>query len=166
MLVALRAPFRFPVPVSPKGDLSFLEKRFTPRTVYMEVGVADCAFALRAASNVERVYSVDLSGRFLQSVAAPLNLRFVLCDGLRIPLPEGTVDLAWSGGFMDHLDTQGTAEHLQSVRRSLVDGGEYFFTTGQPPAIVRRRLLSAGFAAVRIPLLSRFLRPARISAIK
>jgi SAM-dependent methyltransferase len=164
MLVALPAPFRFERFLN--ENLSFLERRFTPRTVYMEIGAADCAFALRAASNVERVYSVDVCGRFLQSVAAPLNLRFVLCDGLRIPLPEGMIDLAWSGSFMDHLDPQGNAEHLQSVRRSLVDGGEYLFTTAQPPAIVRRRLLSAGFSAVRISLLSRFLKPVRISAIK
>ena len=164
MLVALQAPFRFER--FSNNNLSFLERRFTPRTVYMEIGAADCAFALRAASNVERVYSVDVSGRFLQSVAAPLNLRFVLCDGLRIPLPEGIVDLAWSGSFMDQLDPQGTAEHLQSVRRSLVDGGEYYFTTGQPPAIVRRRLLTAGFRAVRVPLLSRFLKPVLIIATR
>ena len=166
MLVALRLPFRLPQPVSAAPDLSFLEKRFTPRTVFMEIGATDCAFALRAASNVERVYSVDASGRFVLGVPAPLNLRFVLCDGVRIPVPEGVVDVAWSGSFMDHLDAQATVAHLQSVRSSLVDGGEYVFTTEQPAAIMRRRLLNAGFSAVRIAFLSRFLKPVRITAIK
>jgi SAM-dependent methyltransferase len=164
MLVALPAPFR--LERFSKESLAFLEGRFTPRTVFLQIGAADCAFARRAASNVERVYAVDPSGRFLLSAAAPLNLRFLLCDGVRLPLPEATVDLAWGGGFMDQLDPQGAAQHLQSVRRTLVDGGEYLFTTAQPCAIVRRRLLSAGFSAVRISLLSRFVKPLRVSAIK
>jgi SAM-dependent methyltransferase len=143
-----------------------LEKRFTPRTVFMDIAAADCLFALRAASYVERVYAVDISGQFLHLVPAPTNLRLVLCDGIRIPVPEGTVDLAWSGAFMDQLHPDAAAAHLQSVRRSLAPRGEYLFTTQQPAREVRRRLFAAGFAAVRIPLLSRWLKPVRIAGIR
>ena len=56
--------------------------------------------------------------------------------------------------------------HLESVRRGLVDAGEYHFTTQQPAMEVRRRLFAAGFSAVRVSLLSLLLKPVRIAAIK
>lgn len=143
-----------------------LEARFTPRTVFMEVGSADQTLALRAASYVERVYSIDVSGQLAPSRRAPCNLRFVSCDGVRIPVPEATVDLAWSGDFVDGLQPAAAAEHLASVQRSLVRGGEYLFTTQQPVAEVRRRLFAAGFSVVRVALLSLLLKPVRITAIK
>ena len=148
------------------AGLSFLEKQFTLRTVFMEIGAADCSFALRAAGYTERVYAIDVSGCFLQSVTPPPNLRLVLCDGVRIPLPESSVDLAWGGNFIDHLHPDDAARHLQSVRRSLVSGGEYLFTTQQPVGQVRRRLFGAGFSTVRISLLSRLRKPLRVAAIR
>ena len=162
----LRAPLRLPLAANPAEDLSFLEKRFTPRTVYMEVGAASCAFALRAASHVERVYAIDVSGHFLHTVAAPLNLKLVLCDGVRLPVPEASVDLAWSGAFMDHLHPDDAASHLRSVQRALAAEGQYFFTTLQRAGVVRQRLFAAGFSGVRISLLSRFRKPLRITAFK
>ena len=84
----------------------------------MEIGAADCSFALRVAGYIERVYAIDVSGRFLQSVAAPLNLRIVLCDGVRIPLPASSVDLAWGGDFIDHLHPDDALAHLENVRRA------------------------------------------------
>lgn len=148
------------------AGLSFLEKQFTPRTVFMEIGAADCSFALRAAGYIERVYAIDVSGRFLQSGAAPLNLKRVLCDGVRIRVPESSVDLAWGGDFIDHLHPDDARAHLENVRRCLVAGGEYLLTTQQPAAQVRRQLLAAGFSAVRISLLSRLLKPTRIAALR
>ena len=148
------------------AGLAILQKRFTPRTVFMEIGAADCAFALRAASFVERVYAIDVSGHFLHHVSPPLNLRLVLCDGVRIPVPEASVDLAWGGQFMDQLHPDDAALHVQNVRRSLAPGGRYVFTTQQAPGRVRRRLLKAGFSAVSVPLLSRLFGPARITAIR
>jgi SAM-dependent methyltransferase len=159
MLVALRPPVRLQTPGrSPAGEFSFLERRFTPRTVFMEIGGADCQLALKAAGYVERVYAIDVSGRLLQTVLAPVNLRLVLCDGVRIPVPAASVDVAWSGAFMDHLHPDDAREHLQGVYRSLVPGGEYLCSTRGAPAELRRRMLEAGFArascyagAARIP---------------
>jgi SAM-dependent methyltransferase len=148
------------------AGFSLLEKRFTPRTVFMEIGAGGCRLALRAASYVERVYAVDVSGRSLRSALPPLNVRLVLCDGVRIPPPDTKVDLAWSDEFMDRLPPEDALAHLQSVQRSLAPGGEYLFTTQQPAAQVRRRLFAAGFSAVRVSLLSRFLKPLRIAAMK
>ena len=147
MLVALQAPFRFER--FSNEDLSFLERRFTPRTVFMEIGAADCSFALRAASNVERVYAIDISGRLLRNVLMPCNLRLVRCDGVRIPVPEAAVDVAWSGTFMDQLRATDAFEHLKNVARALTSGGQYFCSTQSCPLELRSRLLAAGFSAVR-----------------
>ena len=107
----------------------------------MEIG---SSFALRAAAYVERVYAVDISGRLLQNVLVPCNVRLVLGDGVHIPVPEASVDLAWGGAFMDRLDAGDAAEHLRSVRRTLAPGGEYICRTRSP-----ERLLEAGFSSVR-----------------
>jgi len=163
---ALRSPLRFQSGRKPEDPFAFLESRFTPRTVFMEVGSPDASLALQAAGYVERVYSVDVSGHLVQNLRAPSNLRVVLCDGIDIPLPEGAIDIAWSGDFMDHLHADDGLRHMESVRRGLVDAGEYHFTTQQPAMEVRRRLFAAGFSAVRVSLLSLLLKPVRIAAIK
>jgi len=163
---ALRSSLRFQSGKKPDDPFSFLESRFTPRTVFMEIGSPDASLALRAAGYVERVYSIDISGHFARNVRAPANLRVVLCDGIRIPLPEGAVDIAWSGEFMDHLHAEDVLAHMESVRRGLADAGEYHFTTKRPTMEVRKQLFAAGFSAVRVSLLSLLLKPVRIAAIK
>lgn len=164
--IALRAPLRLKTARKSADPYAMLEARFTPRTVFLEVGSADAALALRAASYVERVYSIDVSGHLVQNLRAPCNLRLVLCDGINIPLPEAAIDIAWGGDFMDHLQAADALEHMESVRRGLVEGGEYHFTTQQPAMEVRKRLFAAGFSAVRVSLLSLLLKPVRIAAIK
>jgi SAM-dependent methyltransferase len=163
---ALRTPLRFQSARKPQDPFTFLESRFTPRTVFMEVGSPDASLALRAAGYVERVYSIDVSGHLVQNVRAPGNLRIVLCDGIHIPLPEAAIDLAWGGDFIDHLHADDAAAHLESVSHGLVSGGEYLFTTQQSAIEVRRRLFAAGFSAVRVSLRSLLLKPVRIAAIK
>lgn len=175
MLVALRPPVRFNRVKPPSGaEFAFLEKRLTPRTVFLEIG-GDTDLALQAAGYVERVYAVDVSGQLLRSVLMPCNLRLVLCDGVRIPVPEASVDLAWSGAFVDHLSAGNARDHLRNVLRALAPAGQYLLTT-RDPAGLRRRLLEAGFSrvscylgAVPIPWALRSLAPQkllRISAIK
>ena len=148
MLVALRPPVR--LDTRPRDtDFSFLDTRFTPTTVFMEIGAADCRLALRAAGYVERVYAIDVSGHFVQNVLVPLNLRLVLCDGVRIPVPQDSVDLAWSGAFMDQLHADDVEQHLASVLRAIAPGGEYLCRTGGSVDEMRKRLLCAGFSEVR-----------------
>ena len=153
MQTALRFPaFRSPARRLQRyetNEFALLAGRFTPRTVFMDIGSSSCELALQAASYVERVYAIDVSGRFLQSVLVPLNLRLVLCGGVRIPVPEASVDVAFSGGFIDQLHAEDAAEHLSNVRRSLAPGGEYVCRTASPSE-VRRRMLAAGFSKVRV----------------
>ena len=153
----------------------FLARRFTPRTMFMQIGGAGYDVALRAAGYVERVYAIGVSGQLLQNVLVPCNLRLVLCDGVRIPVPAASIDVAWSGTFLDHLQADDVREHLAAVRRSLAPGGEYLCTSAVPTRL-RASLHEAGFSrvrcylgALRIPWAAAALFPAkllRISAIR
>jgi len=135
--------------------------------MFMQIGGAGYELALRAAGYVERVYAIGVSGRLLQDVLLPCNLRLVLCDGVRIPVPAESIDVAWSGTFLDHLHPDDAREHLAAVHRSLAAGGEYLCASADPGRL-RAWLLEAGFrvacyvGALRMPwaLAARF--PAKV----
>jgi len=117
-----------------------LLQRFTPRTVFMEIGAGDCSLALLAASYVERVYAVDPAKRIVDGRLPPLNLRLLLSDeDTGIPVPEGSVDLAFSA--------RPTAARLRLARQCLASGG--LFVTSDLGS--RQLALEAGFARVRQP---------------
>ena len=172
MLVALRPPLRLPRAQPARDNVfGFLAKRFTPRTIFMEIGGAGYQLALRAASYVERVYAIDATGRLLKNVRVPCNFRLVLCEGVRIPVPAASIDVAWSGDFLDRLHPDDAREHLAAVRRSLAAGGEYLCSS-TAPARLRAALVEAGFSrvscylgAVRIPWAAAGLFPEKLLRI-
>jgi hypothetical protein len=141
MQIALRFPFPKRLQPYHSNEFAFLERRLTPRSVFMDIGSPDCKLALQAASYVERVYAIDVSGRFLQSGLIPLNLRLVLCGGVRIPVPEASVDLAYGHRLV--------LSQLSGICRALKDGGVYWTATKGPAADIRAVLLDAGFSGVR-----------------
>jgi SAM-dependent methyltransferase len=149
---ALRLRAVLPARTGKPPAFPLLERRLTPRCVFMDIGAADCSLALAAANYVERVYAVDVSGAFIENVLVPLNMRLVLCDGVRIPVPDGVVDVAWGGSFMAHLNPHDRLEHLKNVRRCLAPGGVYLCAAPGP-------FREAGFTSVK-----GYLGPLRVPA--
>jgi ubiquinone/menaquinone biosynthesis C-methylase UbiE len=152
---ALRFPFPRRLQTAshrPHRDFAFLQRFFTPRTVFMEVGAADCDLALYAAGYVERVYALDVSGRLLESVLVPCNLRLVRCDGVHLPLPEASVDVAWGGRFLEQLLPQERLEHLKSMRRALAPDGVYVTAAAADFERAGFCRVQAYYGAMRIPL--------------
>jgi len=127
-------------------QLAFLSPAFTPRTVFMEVGAGDCALAIRAAGYVERVYAIEVSESITGGVAAPCNFRLALSDGVSIPVPEASVDVAFSNQLMEHLHPRDAAEQLANIHRALAPGGVYFCIT--PNRLYGPRDISATFDEV------------------
>jgi hypothetical protein len=91
----------------------------------------------------------------------------VVHDGVRIPLPEAAVDVAFS--------RQLVLSQLPGVCHALKDGGVFLTTSKGPAAELRAVFLDAGFSAlrfyvngIRIPYpLARLLDdPFRLAAIK
>ena len=106
-----------------------LQRVFTPRTVFMEIGSSDCELSVRAASYVERVWCIDALRRVSRP---PCNLRWDAMGGV----PLESVDVAFSERFADPED----------VCRLLAPGGVWFVYGELLPAQAFRE---AGFARVQ-----------------
>jgi hypothetical protein len=110
-------------------QFELLLRVFTPRTVFMEIGSADCELSLRAASYVERVWCVDALSRASQP---PCNLR---CGGMG-GVPLESIHVAFSERLRDAHD----------VCRLLAPGGVWFVYGQLLPAQAFRE---AGFERVQ-----------------
>jgi hypothetical protein len=148
-------------------DLRPLRLALDLHSVYLEIGAGDCALARRVAGYVERAYAIDISEDIMGRLGGPPNLVRVVHDGVRIPLPEASIDVAFS--------RQLVISQLPGVCHALKDGGMYFTTSKGPAAELRETFLDAGFSALRfyvnglrIPyLLARLLGDTfRLAAIK
>ena len=148
-------------------QLQLLTPWFNLHSVFMEIGAGDCALARRAAGDVERVYAIDVSEDIMGRLGGPPNLVRVVHDGVRIPVPEASVDVAFS--------RQLVISQLPGICRALRDGGVYLCSSKSPAAGLRAVFLDAGFSklrfhvgALRVPYwLARLLDDAfRIAAVK
>jgi len=121
-------------------ELRGLRSAFDLGSVFLEIGAGDCALARRAAGFVERVYAVDVCEDTMGRLGGPPNLVRVVHDGVRIPLPYATVDIAFS--------RQLVISQLTGVCHALKDGGRYITYSKGPAAELRDAFFDAGFSAV------------------
>ncbi|HZM37382.1 MAG TPA: methyltransferase domain-containing protein [Burkholderiales bacterium] len=107
----------------------FLRPALGLHTTFAEIGAGDCALARRVAGYVDRVYAIDVSTQVMHQTHQATNVVPVLSDGVSIPVPAGTVDVAFSNQLMEHLHPRDAAEQLANIYRSLAPGGSYFCVT-------------------------------------
>jgi SAM-dependent methyltransferase len=115
------------------------------RKVFMEVGAGDCALAHRVAGYVERAYAVDTSAQVLHALRRPGNVVALRAGAAGFPVPEGSVDVAFSRELV--------AQHLRSIHRSLAPGGRYLCITRSAAFCLRELralFLEAGFRKLRL----------------
>ena len=146
---------------------AFLKPRLGLESVFMEVGCGDCALSRKVAGEVERVYALEVSEDLMGRLGGPPNLVRIVHDGMRIPVPEGVVDLAYSSRLV--------MSQLRGICRALRDGGVYWTSSRGPAAELLAACYDAGFSklrfyvgALRVPyLLARVLDdPFHIAAVK
>ena len=111
------------------GMIGLLRGFLTPSTVLMEIGAGDCALAIHAAPMVKEVHAIDVSEQITQGVSSPANFRLVLSDGCNVPVPEGSIDVAFSNQLMEHLHPDDALDQLHNIHRSLAPGGIYICIT-------------------------------------
>jgi SAM-dependent methyltransferase len=104
-------------------DLGFLRRFLEPGSVYMEIGAGDCALTLRIAGEVAEAHAVEVSETITRDLARPDNFELHLTDGTHIPLPEGTVTVAFSDQLIEHLHPDDARVQLGEVCRTLAPGG-------------------------------------------
>ena len=98
----------------------------------LELGPGDCAFSFAAADRVGpsgRAVGVDVSAEVTRRDDAPDNFELVLSDGSSVPVPAGSVDLAYSNQLMEHLHPEDAERQLGAVLAALRPGGAYLCTT-------------------------------------
>lgn len=109
--------------------LDAIKPLLSPLTRFAEVGAGDCEFAKMVASQVKTVYALEVSFESLQEEANSDNLVLMHFDGFEIPLPNDSIDVAYSNQVLEHLHPEDAIEHLQEVYRVLKPGGYYLCIT-------------------------------------
>jgi SAM-dependent methyltransferase len=70
-----------------------------------------------------------VSHEITKDVELPANVELIISDGSSIPVPNNSIDLAYSDQLMEHLHPDDAIEQLQNIYRSLAPGGRYICIT-------------------------------------
>jgi SAM-dependent methyltransferase len=98
-------------------------------TIYLEVGPGDCALTFAVARQVRKSIGVDVCAELTSAERRPENFELILSDGTSIPVPPGSVDVAYSNQLMEHLHPDDARAQLINLNRALRRGGVYVCVT-------------------------------------
>ena len=110
-------------------QMQFLRPFMQPHMSVLEIGPGDCALAFELAKTVRQVYAVDVDASLSRNAAAPANFRLFMSDGVSVPVPHGSVHLAYSNQLMEHLHPDDAREQLHNILGALAPGGIYICIT-------------------------------------
>lgn len=110
-------------------QLRLLEPFLAGRPRYLEVGSGDCALAIELSGRLPRVIAIEAGSEILSGVDGAGNVQIVVSDTPPYPLPDASVDLAFSSHVIEHLTPADAMLHLRDVRRLLAPGGRYVCVT-------------------------------------
>jgi SAM-dependent methyltransferase len=98
-------------------------------TTFLEIGAGDCSLSLALAPRVKQLYAIDVSSEITSQMALPPNFQLRISDGTSIPVPAGSVDVAFSNQLMEHLHPDDALEQLLQIFAALAPGGRYLCVT-------------------------------------
>ncbi len=100
-------------------QLARLAPYISPNTVFLEVGAGGCQLSMALTSRVKKVIAVDVSNEITAHVKPPPNFELVISNGTNIPVPPGSIDVAFSNQLMEHLHPDDAAEQLREIYTAL-----------------------------------------------
>jgi len=109
--------------------LHFLLPMLRSDATLLEIGAGDCRLSIAAAPHVRKVIALDVSPAIMARSDLPANVEPCLSDGTSIPLPPGSVDIAYSDQLMEHLHPDDAVEQLRNIFTALKPGGRYLCIT-------------------------------------
>jgi SAM-dependent methyltransferase len=112
-----------------RSQMRFLQRFLRPDASFLEVGPGDCSLSFEASRFVRKVYAIDVSAVAMNNPSRPENVEIVTFDGISIPLPAGSVDIAYSHQVMEHLHQDDALAQLRSIFEVLKPGGLYLCLT-------------------------------------
>jgi len=98
-------------------------------TTFLEIGCGDCSLSLALAPQVKQLYAIDVSTQITSQMALPPNFQLRISDGTSIPVPAGSVDVAFSNQLMEHLHPDDALEQLLQIFAALAPAGRYLCVT-------------------------------------
>lgn len=101
----------------------------TKESTFLELGSGTCALSLEISKRVKQVYAVDVSAEIAGSPTLPDNFHLLISDGCTVPVPPGSVDVAYSHQLMEHLHPDDVLEQLVNIYTALAPGGVYMCVT-------------------------------------
>lgn len=110
-------------------QLRLLEPFLVSRPRFLEVGSGDCALAIELSRRLPRVIAIEAGSEILGGLEDAANVEIVVTDTPPYPLPDASVDLAFSSHVIEHLRSDDALLHLMEVRRLLAPGGRYVCVT-------------------------------------
>ncbi|NEQ32959.1 MAG: class I SAM-dependent methyltransferase [Leptolyngbya sp. SIO4C5] len=109
--------------------VNFLTHFFEPETTFLEIGCGSGHLTSKIAAQASKVYAVDVSEELTRTLNLPENVELIISDGVSIPVPEASIDVAYSHQLMEHLHPEDAIEQLQAIYRALKPGGVYACVT-------------------------------------
>jgi SAM-dependent methyltransferase len=110
-------------------QLGFLKRFLKEDSTFLEVGAGDCKLSFMVAGIVEKVIAIDVSEEITKSASTPSNFRLILSDGCSIPVPSGSIQVAYSNQLMEHLHEEDAFDQLKNIYEALGNGGYYVCIT-------------------------------------
>ena len=112
-----------------QGHIRLLRPYLSPDTVFLEVGAGDCALPLLVAPMVRKAYGLEVSEELTRGLPQSEKFQILLSKGCEVPLPDNTVDLAFSFQVIEHIHPDDVIEQLKDLYRVLKPGGRYYCIT-------------------------------------
>ena len=115
--------------VSACRKMLLLRRFLTSDSKFLEIGPGDCILSFEVAKHVKKVYAIDVSEEITRTKKSPQNFELIISDGCDIPVPENSIDIAYSNNLMEHLHPEDAFDQLRNIYRALTDGGKYLCIT-------------------------------------
>ena len=109
--------------------LKLLRPYLRPNSALLEIGPGDCSLAAQIARYVRKVYAVEASAEIGTGTALPPNVELIIAGGCAVPVPQRSIDVAYSDQLFEHLHPEDASEHLKHVYRALAPSGIYICFT-------------------------------------
>jgi SAM-dependent methyltransferase len=109
--------------------MKLLGRFLRPENTFLEIGPGDCALCLEIAKQVKRVVAIDVCNEITSGLKSPPNFQLIISDGCSVPVPDNSIDVAYSNSLMEHLHPDDAFAQLQNVYNALVPGGVYVCVT-------------------------------------
>jgi SAM-dependent methyltransferase len=112
-----------------EGHIRLLRPYLTRDTVFLEVGAGDCALPLLVAPMVRKAYGLEVSEELTRGLPNSEKFQVLLPKSCEVPLPDNTIDLAFSFQVIEHIHPDDVIEQLKDIHRVLKPGGSYYCIT-------------------------------------